>query len=130
MEQYLIRDYDVIEDNQYLTSEESITDYFRECAYDYLDCGQGYYQDEVTKICKINDKFYEVLTTAEIGSSKQDRGDRLYWVESIESVTYKEIEKPDPKHRDAFNYKIFLTEYENNILNDFLDSNSIDYAMN
>ena len=35
--------------------------------------------------------------TAEIVSEKQDRGDRLYWVDYIESVTYRQVEKPEPK---------------------------------
>ena len=127
MEQYLIKDYDVIEDKRYLTEESDIETYFRDDGYDLFDCGQGYYQDEATSICKIEDKFYKVKITAEILSSKQDRGDRLYWVESIESVTYEEIEKPKPKDRQYITYKVLVTEHEKDSLEAFMGENIAHY---
>src|SRR5690625_2208849 len=110
MEQYLLDQYDVIEDKKWLTSEESIEDYFEDIARDYMECGQGYYQDEAEFICKIGNKFYEVIVYAEIGSAKQDVGDRLYWIDSIEEITYREIEKPAPKPVARVSYKINATE--------------------
>ena len=127
MEQYLVEDYGVIEDKRYLISEDQIEDYFRDEAYDLFDCGQGYYQDEASAICCIGDKFYEVIIKAEIESSKQDRGDRLYWVEYVESVTYKEIEKPQPKTRNMIIYQVWVTKEEKNILEGFLGENCISY---
>ena len=109
MEQYLIEQYNVIEDENYLTSEEQIESYFKD--YDEIfDCGQGYYQEKATVTCKIGDKFYEVDIYAEIGSAKQDRGDRLYWVEKIDEVVYEEVPKPEEKKKQAVQYSFSLTE--------------------
>lgn len=127
MEQYLSEDYGVIEDKNYLTKEEDIEPYFKDDSYDFFDCGQGYYQEEVEVICCIGDKFYKVKIKAEIGSAKQDRGDRLYWVEGIESVIYEEIEKPKPKAREIVLYKVWVTKEEKNILKGFLSENCISY---
>ena len=127
MEQYLIEDYNVIEDKRYLTEESEIETYFRDSGYDLFDCGQGYYQDEATSICKIRDKFYKVRIIAEIMSSKQDRGDRLYWVESIESVTYEEIEKPKPKGRQYTTYRVLVTKREKESLEGFMSENTMYY---
>ena len=114
MEDYLIKDYDVYEDENYLTEEKQIESFFKDNGYDFFDCGQGYYQEEAKIICKIGNKFYEVSMNAEIGSEKQDRGDRLYYVDYINNVTYKEIEKPQPKHREQKTYVLNLTSQEQN----------------
>ena len=111
MEQYLKDQYNVREIS-YLKSEDDIVPYFMEDPYDYFDCGQGYYEDEVEVIVKIKDKFYSVKITAEIGSSKQDRGDRLYFVEGAESVEYKEIEKPVDKNVDKIKYLLFESNFD------------------
>lgn len=105
-EQYLIDDYSIVE-SEYLKHELQIEDYFKDCGYEYFDCGQGYYESCIDLIVKIGNKFYSVTIDAEIGSAKQDRGDRLYWVESIENVTWQEIEKPLPKPK---NYRINIEE--------------------
>lgn len=127
MEKYLLEDYGVYEDEKYLVNEESIEDYFQDNYYDLFDCGQGYYQDEATVICKIKDKFFEVTLIAEIGSSKQDRGDRLYWIEYIRSITYREIEKPLPKKRTKVNYELNLTVDEKVFLEKFLEENDLHF---
>lgn len=124
IEEYLIKDYNVCYDNNYLKCEEQIEPYFKEDSYDFFDCGQGYSQDEVTVICKIGFKFYKVTIQAEIGSSKQDHGDRLYWVENIEKVTYKEIEKPLPKEDVEFSYSFKMNKDKKNILDSFLKENN------
>jgi hypothetical protein len=80
-----------IYESQYLTSEEQIKDYFMDNGYDHFECGEGEYQDEVELTVKIGDEYFEVFMTAEIGSQRQDRGDRLYWVEEVETVTYKKV---------------------------------------
>ena len=86
MEQYLIDDYGVEEDVKYLTDPSQIEEYYKDCGRDYLDCGQGYFQEEAVLLVKIKDKFYEVCIEAEIDGNKQDRGDRLYYVERITKV--------------------------------------------
>lgn len=100
MEKYLIEQYGVIEEERYLTSVDDIEDFVRDMD-DLFDCGQGYYSDEAELILKIGGKFYLVNVTAKINSSKQEYGDRLYWSEGIESLSYKEIEKPQPKKNKA-----------------------------
>lgn len=97
MEAYLKDQYGVFEDEQYLLFESDIKDYFVNCGSEWLDCGQGYYQDEADIIVKVDEKFYEVHIEAEVYSSKQDHGDRLYYVDRITEVIYKEIPKPIPK---------------------------------
>lgn len=94
MEQYLKDQYNVIEDKFALKNVDDINFYFSEST-DSFDCGQGYYNDEVKKIVLIDNKFYRVTIKAEIGSAKQDHGERLHWVEGIKSITYVEIPKPD-----------------------------------
>lgn len=127
MEQYLIDEYSVIEDINWLTDENDIESYFKDNSGDLFECGQGYYQEEVDIICKIGDKFYNVNIVAEIGSSKQDRGDRLYWVDDIKCVTYKQIDKPQPKERKYVIYKIHVTEDEERVIKNFMNENRMRY---
>ncbi len=105
-EPYLKKEYDVYENKNYLKSPLQIVEYFKDCGADHFDCGQGYVQTEADLLVKIGDKFYEVHMEAETGSSKQDRGDRLYWVEGITDVTYKEVPKPLPKAREDKVYNL------------------------
>lgn len=109
LEDYLIKEYGVIKDAKWLKDTSQIEDYFKDHGYDLLDCGQGYSQDEAEQIICIGNLFYLVKVEAEIESSKQDRGDRLYWVERIESVTYELIDKPLPKERVEYKIDLVLT---------------------
>jgi len=116
-EQYLFDDWDLFEDEDMLKHPEQIEEYFKDVGYDYFECGQGFAQEEASVYVKIGNKYYDVTINAEIDSSKQDRGDRLYWVESIESVTYEESEKMDPKPR------VFTdTEILNEILSEWCEN--------
>lgn len=127
MEKYLIEQYDVIEDKNYLTSEDDIKDYFDDNGRDFLECGQGFYQDEAEAICKVGDKFYEVTIEAEIASAKQDVGDRLYWVDNISNVTYKEIDKPEPLSKEKVQYNLMLTSQQKYALERFMKENYIEF---
>ena len=127
MEKYLIEEYEVVEDEKWLRTEGEIEDYFSDNGHDYFDCGQGYYQDEAGLICKIGNKFYEVVLRAEIDSSKQDRGDRLYWVDRISNVEYEEIEKPQPKHRGEVQYNLSITNHQRTTLEKFMKDNHIKF---
>lgn len=120
MEEYLKTEYEVIEDLKLLTSEEDIVPYFEDNGRDFLDCGQGYYEDQTSIICKVGEKFYEVYITGEIGSSKQDVGDRLYWIEKIEDVEYKEIPKPVESPKDEYSYTLKMNETQKKSLEAFL----------
>ena len=125
MEDYLKKEYNVYEDLKNLVKESQIEEYFLDYR-DIFDCGQGYYQDEVVEICKIEDNFYSVTIKAEIGSAKQDRGDRLYWVEKIESVTYEKIDKPLPKEKQKVEYSLNLTKHQYEELEKSIDNLGIE----
>jgi len=81
----------IIEDAKYLKSVDDIKDYFDDMGADYFDCGQGYFQNEADVFVKIGSDYFVVHIEAEIIGDKQDRGDRLYYVESITDVSYKSI---------------------------------------
>ena len=86
---------DIIRDDECLYSPELIEGYFTDCYHEYFDCGQGYYEDEVTLFCQIGEKYYKVLLEAEVVSAKQDNGDRLYWVDCIHKVEWEEVSYSD-----------------------------------
>ncbi len=126
MEAYLKEQYNVYEDEKYLTNVDELEDFIRDCD-DLFDCGQGYYNDEETIICKIGDKFYEVTAEVEIESSKQEYGDRLYRAGRLKSVTHKEIEKPQPKNKNIYTYELELTDDQQRSLEYFMKENHIQY---
>ena len=103
--------YNIIEDAENLSEVDDIEYYFSEC-YDDFDCGQGYYEDNITHIAYIDSKYYMVIITANIASAKQDRGDRLYWVEDISHVTFTEIDKPEYKNAELT--YLYFREFELN----------------
>ena len=103
--------YNIIEDAENLSEVDDIEYYFSEC-HDDFDCGQGYYEDTITQIVYIGGKYYTVLITANVVSLKQDRGARLYWVEDITSVVYKEIPKPEYKNVELT--YLYFREFELN----------------
>jgi len=81
---------DLIE-RKYMATEDDILGYFKDNGYGLFDCGQGYYTEEEQVFAKVGGKYYNVTVKAEIGSSKQDRGDRLYFIDDITSVEYVEV---------------------------------------
>ena len=127
MEKYLKDEYNVFEDEKYLTKEEDIEDYFKDCGQEWLECGQGYAQDEAEILCKIRDKFYKVEIKAELGSSKQEYGDRLYWIDEISSVDYEEISKPEPKEKYVCKYSLVLTEDQKRALENYMEQLHIEF---
>ena len=120
MESYLIEDYGVIEDPEWLKCVDQIKDYFSDDYGEYFECGQGYYEDKATVITKIGKKFFRVILHAEIEGSKQDRGDRLYWVESLEKVEYEEIDKPTPKEKVEYTFTLELTKEQKDKVDKYL----------
>lgn len=75
-------------------TKEDIVPAFQEIGKEYFECGQGYYETDVDVVIEIaNGERFEVNMTATIEGNKQDCGDRLYFVESIDKVTYKEVTK-------------------------------------
>lgn len=123
MEQYLIDDYDliVIENETELRSIERYEDFTQ-----FFDCGQGYYEDTIEQYVFCNDKYYIVTLTGQIGSQRMDVGDRVYWVDEIESIEVKEIEKPQPLKREDIRIEMNgLTDGEKSLIKDFLNKNKI-----
>lgn len=127
MEEYLVEQYGVIESKDYMETEADIEEYFYANGPDYFDCGEGYYQDEVGLIVKAEDKFYNVTVSADIDSAKQDRGDRLYWVDRITNVSYKEIDKPKPKPKGEVQYSLLITNEQRTKLESFMKENYIKF---
>ena len=127
IEDYLITQYDVYQDREYLTHESQIDETFRDIGCDYLECGQGFYQDEAEVIAKIGKKFYKVNIYAEICSAKQDMSDRLYWVERIKSIEYEEIEKPKFKDKVYYSYNIKMSKEDKELLNKYLKRKGLEW---
>ena len=119
--------YNIFEDKKYLKSENDIIPVFSDIGPDYLDCGQGYYTDTTDIIAYVAGKFYKVTIYAEIMSAKQDRGERLYWVDDIKSVIYAEIPKPEPKSEELFTF--YIKEYQVKDAIDVLKNAGIRYSL-
>lgn len=60
--------------------------HYKDEGNEMFDCGQGFYQDESVSYCFIQDVFFKVNLTAHIVSSKQEVGERLYWVDSLKDI--------------------------------------------
>ena len=88
--------YNIFSSLNFLTTEADIIPYIKDIALDYFDCGQGYYEDKKDFIVYIqsDDQYYKVTVTADIMSAKQDRGDRLYWVDGINDMLLAKIDEP------------------------------------
>jgi len=127
IEQYLIDQYNIYQDKKYLTSEYEIKEHFLENGYYLFECGQGYYEEEVVLIAKIGKRFFEVTVYAEIDASWQDRGGRLYWVESIEKVEYVEIDKPIKKEEVYYDYSIKMKESGKELLEEYFKRKNIEF---
>ena len=75
-------------------TEEEIVDYYKDCGSEYFDCGEGYHQDDATIYIELDSgKIYEVNMEAECEGNKTDYGDRIYFVDKITSVTFKEVDE-------------------------------------
>lgn len=107
----LKKQYQIIEDSRFLCEESDIVPYFED-NYDIFDCGQGYYQDEAEAIVYIDETFYQVNIKASITSAKQDRGDRLYWVDELDSVVYTKIDTPTLKESTVVSMKILKEDLQ------------------
>ena len=127
MEKYLETDYNVYEDKKYLQSEADIEPTFKDIGEDYLPCGQGYSTSVTDVICKIGERFFSVHICGSIGSSNQELGDRLYWVEAITHISYKEIPKPLPKTKQVVMYGMEITAEQKQKLEKFMVENNIEF---
>ena len=75
-------------------TEDGIVDYYKDCGKEYFDCGEGYYEDASTIYIELDSgKIYEVNMEAECEGNKTDYGERIYFVDKITSVTFKEVDE-------------------------------------
>ena len=73
-------------------TEDGIVDYYKDMGKEYFDCGEGYYEDATTIYVELDSgKIYEVNMEANCEGNKTDWGDRIYFVDEITSVTFKEV---------------------------------------
>lgn len=82
-------------------NQEEADEYFSDSVSELIQCGQGHYQDEAEAFCYIDDVFFLATIKAEIGRQSCERGDKLYYVEKLESVSYQkyseEVERENIK---------------------------------
>ena len=75
-------------------TEDGIVDYYKDFGKEYFDCGEGYHQDDATIYIELDSgKIYEVNMEANCEGNKTDYGDRIYFVDEITSVTFKEVDE-------------------------------------
>ena len=73
-------------------TEGEIVDYWKDMGKEYFDCGEGYYEDATTIYIELDSgKIYEVNMEANCEGNKTDYGERIYFVDEITSVTFKEV---------------------------------------
>lgn len=125
MEQYLVDEYGCIEFED-LKHETQIDDYFTGSRdfNDWFECGADTYNDTSEQLLKIGNKFYALTLSAETCSTKNIEGCyRFYWVEHVESVSYKEIDKPKPKDYQVHQYSFSLNKDQKAVLDAFIKAN-------
>lgn len=105
--------------------------YFRDCGFEYFQCGQGYYEDQATVIVQLGNEFYKVVINAIIGSQKVEFGDRLYWIEDIDTVEWEQISAPALKHvtQYAIVATATLTDVDYNELLNYFNVKNISYTI-
>ena len=75
-------------------TEDEIVDYYKDMGKEYFDCGEGYQQDDATIYIELDSgKIYEVNMEANCEGNKTDYGERIYFVDKITSVTFKEVDE-------------------------------------
>lgn len=73
-------------------TEDDIIEYFKDTGREWFDCGEGYYQEEATLYAQLDSgNIYEINMEAICEGNKTDYGDRIYFVDEITKVTFKEV---------------------------------------
>lgn len=93
-----------LEEQKGFNSFKSMTEakeYYNDEGFYFFECGQGFFQDEVTTNCFIQNSFFKVTLLANIESAKQNVGERLYWVGNL-----KEIERQNADFKEFQTLKI------------------------
>lgn len=108
-----------------ITSEDQIEDYFKDCGGDLFEQNTTDCSEEESCVIKLDnqDKYYDVTVKVSLVGAWQDVGDKLYTIDTIDSVTYKEVEYNDLMiqfNTNIFNkieyYKKQIVELENQIM--------------
>ncbi len=81
----------------YIENENDIIHSFKDDGYDLFEQNTTDYYESETCIIKLKnkDKYYEVTVNVTMVGSWQDVGDKLYTIDSIDEVTYKEVKYED-----------------------------------
>lgn len=125
MHDYLYKEHCYTQLEYDLASPDEIRDHFIDIGREFLECGQGFFQEEATIKIFIDGKSYAVTITGSISSQKQDRGDRLYYVEDITLVTVIEISTPEPKERKNYSLPALIAATEDQYRNVLVAINNI-----
>jgi hypothetical protein len=104
----------------YIENEEDIIPAFKDDGYDLFEQNTTEYQETEKCIIKLKnkEKYYEVTVNVTMVGSWQDVGDKLYTIDSIDEVTFKEIsyEKLVKDFNKKINDKIDSLKREINVL--------------
>lgn len=116
----LEKQYNIFSSFDFLAVEDDIIPYFEDIALDYFDCGQGFYEDTKDFIVCLQsvNQFYKVTVNIDVASAKQERGERLYWVDGINKITFIKID--EPKLKDTTKRTIAVEAYQYNKAIDIL----------
>ena len=81
----------------YIENESDIEASFKEDGYDLFEQNTTDYYESETCIIKLKnqDKYYSVTVYVTMIGAKQDVGDKLYIIDSIDSVIYTEVKYDD-----------------------------------
>lgn len=109
----LQKQYNIFSSLNFLATEDDIIPYIEDIAFDYFDCGQGYYEDKKDFIVYLqsDNQYYKVTVAVDIASAKQDRGDRLYWVDGIKYISFIKIDEPQLKDTTHRTLKVQAYQY-------------------
>ncbi len=129
IDETLVKQYNIFYDKKYLKHESQIEEYFTDNGSEYFELGQGIYYDEVNMMVFVAGKYYNVKILADIGAQYCEHGDKVYYVDEIGSVSYKEIPKPELKEIKTMNFKVDITKDEQKAIEAFLEKKGINYTI-
>lgn len=81
----------------YIEKESDIVASFKDDGYDLFEQNTTNYYDSESCIIKLKnqEKYFEVTVNVTMVGAWQDVGDKLYTIDSIDEITYKEVKYED-----------------------------------
>ena len=86
---------------------EDIEGYFKDCGRELFEGDPYGYETEAYTVVKIEDKYYGVTVEVTMVGERQDYGDKIYHVESIDNIIYKELD-----------YELLKNNFNSRIMNE------------